>query len=51
MSGPRAVAVIGLDDVVVVETPEAVLVMDRRRSQEARSAAEWFARLASEKQG
>lgn len=50
-SESRPVAVIGLDDVVVVETPEAVLVMDRRRSQEARSAAEWFARLASEKQG
>src|SRR5690606_37973009 len=39
----RPVAVIGLDDVVVVETPEGVLVMDRRRSQDVRLAAEWRA--------
>ncbi|CAN5889983.1 hypothetical protein BH23ACT5_BH23ACT5_03210 [soil metagenome] len=38
----RRLAVIGLDDVVVVETPEAVLVMSRHRAQEVRSAAEWF---------
>lgn len=44
-SESRPVAVIGVDDVVVVETPDAVLVMDRRRAQEVRSAAEWFARL------
>lgn len=44
-SESRPVAVIGLDDVVVVETPEAVLVMDRRRAQDVRSAAEWFAQL------
>jgi mannose-1-phosphate guanylyltransferase / mannose-6-phosphate isomerase len=44
-AGSRPVAVIGLDDVVVVETPEAVLVMDRRRAQDVREAAEWFAAL------
>lgn len=44
-SESRPVAVIGVDDVVVVETPDGVLVMDRRRSQEVRSAAEWFALL------
>ena len=38
----KPVAVIGLADVVVVETPEAVLVMDRRRAQDVREAAEWF---------
>lgn len=42
-SESRPVAVIGVDDVVVVETPDAVLVVDRRRAQEVRSAAEWFA--------
>ncbi len=41
----RPVAVIGLDDVVVVETADAVLVMNRHRAQEVRSAAEWFASL------
>ncbi|MGH2394005.1 MAG: hypothetical protein ACRDGH_11050, partial [Candidatus Limnocylindria bacterium] len=44
----RPIAVIGLDDVVVVETPDAILVMDRRRAQEVRSAAEWFTSLAEE---
>ena len=32
----RLVGVIGLDDVVVVETPDAVLVTDRSRSQEVK---------------
>lgn len=41
----RPVAVLGLDDVIVVETADAVLVMDRRRAQTVRSAAEWFAGL------
>lgn len=44
----RPVAVIGLDDVVVVETPDAVLVMDRRRAQDVRLAAEWFAAPAED---
>lgn len=44
-SGSRPVAVIGLDDVVVVETPEAVLVVSRHRAQDVRAAAEWFDRL------
>ncbi len=33
----RLVGVIGLDDVVVVETPDAVLVADRARSQDVKS--------------
>jgi mannose-1-phosphate guanylyltransferase/mannose-6-phosphate isomerase len=32
----RLVGVIGLDDVVVVETPDAVLVSDRKRSQDVK---------------
>ncbi len=44
----RPVAVVGLDDVVVVETPEAVLVIDRRRAQDVRTVAEWFAGLDPE---
>jgi mannose-1-phosphate guanylyltransferase / mannose-6-phosphate isomerase len=32
----RLVGVVGLDDVVVVETPDAVLVTDRRRSQDVK---------------
>jgi mannose-1-phosphate guanylyltransferase / mannose-6-phosphate isomerase len=32
----RLVGVVGLDDVVVVETPDAVLVADRTRSQEVK---------------
>lgn len=44
----RPVAVIGLSDVVVVETADAVLVMDRRRAQDVRVAADWFAGGESE---
>jgi mannose-1-phosphate guanylyltransferase/mannose-6-phosphate isomerase len=32
----RLVAVVGIDDVVVVETPDAVLVTSRERSQEVK---------------
>lgn len=42
-SAGRPIAVVGIDDVVVVETPEAILVLDRRRAQDVRAAAEWFA--------
>lgn len=42
-SDSRPVAVIGVDDVVVVETDDAVLVVDRRRAQDVRAAAEWYA--------
>jgi mannose-1-phosphate guanylyltransferase len=42
-SESRPVAVIGLDNVVVIETPEGILVMDRERSQDVRLAAEWQA--------
>ena len=34
--GGRMVAVIGLDDVVVVDTPDAVLVTTRSRAQEVK---------------
>ncbi|MBF4161850.1 mannose-1-phosphate guanylyltransferase [Nocardioides acrostichi] len=34
--GERAVAVVGLDDVVVVDTPDAVLVTSRSRAQEVK---------------
>lgn len=44
----KPVAVIGLSDVVVVETPEAVLVMDRRRAQDVRAAAAWFSSIRPE---
>lgn len=44
-SESRPVAVIGVNDVVVVETPQAVLVVDRGRTQDVRRAAEWFTRL------
>ena len=44
-SESRPVAVIGVDDVVVVETPDAILVMDRRRAQDVRLAADWFKTL------
>jgi mannose-1-phosphate guanylyltransferase / mannose-6-phosphate isomerase len=44
----KPVAVIGLSDVVVVETPEAVLVMDRHRAQEVRAAAAWFSSIRPE---
>ncbi|MCU0928718.1 MAG: mannose-1-phosphate guanylyltransferase/mannose-6-phosphate isomerase [Burkholderiaceae bacterium] len=44
----RLVSVIGLDDVVVVETADAVLVADRRRSQEVKKVVE---RLGAEQRG
>ncbi len=46
LSTERTVAVVGLDDVVVVETPDAVLVSSRERVQEVRRIAE---RLRNEK--
>jgi mannose-1-phosphate guanylyltransferase len=33
----RVVAVIGLDDVVVVDTPDALLVMTRERAQDVKA--------------
>lgn len=38
--GDRLVAVIGLDDVVVVDTPDAVLVTTRARAQEVKQVVE-----------
>lgn len=40
LASSRRVAVVGLEDVVVVETPEAVLVLPRRRSQDVKGLAE-----------
>jgi mannose-1-phosphate guanylyltransferase/mannose-1-phosphate guanylyltransferase/mannose-6-phosphate isomerase len=38
----RLVAVVGLDDVVVIETADAVLVMHRDKAQEIKRAIEYF---------
>jgi len=35
-AGGRVVAVIGLEDIVVVDTPDAVLVTSRARAQEVK---------------
>jgi mannose-1-phosphate guanylyltransferase len=35
-AGDRLVAVIGLDDVVVVDTPDALLITSRERSQDVK---------------
>jgi mannose-6-phosphate isomerase-like protein (cupin superfamily) len=40
----RLVAVVGLDDVMVVETPDAVLVADRERSQDVKKIVAALAR-------
>jgi mannose-1-phosphate guanylyltransferase/mannose-6-phosphate isomerase len=40
-SGPR-VAVIGVDDLVIIATPEAVLVARLSEAQRVREAADWF---------
>jgi mannose-1-phosphate guanylyltransferase len=37
-AGNRVVAVVGLDDVVVVDTPDALLVTTRARAQEVKQA-------------
>lgn len=44
----RLVSVVGLQDVVVVETPDAILVSDRSRSQEVKKIV---AKLDAEKRG
>ncbi|WP_141848790.1 mannose-1-phosphate guanylyltransferase [Lapillicoccus jejuensis] len=40
VTGGRVVAVVGLDDVVVVDTPDAVLVMARDRAQDVKKVVE-----------
>ena len=42
-SGPR-VAAIGVEGLVIVATPDAVLVMRPEEAQRVRDAAEWFDR-------
>jgi mannose-1-phosphate guanylyltransferase len=39
-SSGRLVAVVGMDDVVVVDTPDAVLVVPRDRAQEVKAVVE-----------
>jgi mannose-1-phosphate guanylyltransferase len=47
LAGDRFVATIGLRDVIVVDTPEALLVCAADRSQDVRQIAEEFARGAA----
>ena len=44
-SGPR-IAALGVDDLVIVATPEAVLVTRLSQAQRVREAADWFDRQA-----
>ncbi len=44
-SGPR-VAAIGVEGLVIVATPDAILVMKPEEAQRVRDAAEWFDRQA-----
>jgi mannose-1-phosphate guanylyltransferase/mannose-6-phosphate isomerase len=44
----RLVSVVGLDDVIVVETPDAILVADRERSQDVKKIV---AQLGAEQRG
>ncbi len=46
IAGDRLVVTIGLDDVIVVETPEAVLVCSAGKSQQVRTIAEEMAKAA-----
>jgi mannose-1-phosphate guanylyltransferase len=45
----KVVAVVGLDDVVVVDTPDALLVMPRNRAQDVRSVVEALKKSALKK--
>ena len=42
VSSHRFVAAVGLRDTVVVETPDAVLVMNKERSQDVRQVVDWL---------
>jgi mannose-1-phosphate guanylyltransferase/mannose-6-phosphate isomerase len=42
VSNHRFVAAVGLRDTVVVETPDAVLVMNKERSQDVRQVVDWL---------
>lgn len=46
-NGPK-VAAIGVEGLVIVATPEAVLVMKPEEAQRVREAAEWFERLSGD---
>jgi len=43
-AGGRTLAVLGLDDIIVVDTPDAVLVTTRQRAQQVKSLVERLAR-------
>ncbi len=47
LAGGRFVATIGLRDVIVVDTPDALLVCAADRSQDVRQMAEEFARASA----
>lgn len=49
-SESRLVAVIGLQDIVVVETPDAVLVMHKNKSQDVKHATAYFAKQQRKEQ-
>jgi mannose-1-phosphate guanylyltransferase/mannose-6-phosphate isomerase len=46
----RLVSVVGLDDVIVVETPDAVLVADRQRSQDVKNIVNQLGREQRDEQ-
>jgi mannose-1-phosphate guanylyltransferase/mannose-6-phosphate isomerase len=44
-SSSRLIVLLGVKDIVIVETPDAILVIDRARSQETRRVTEELKRL------
>src|SRR5438067_2426598 len=42
-AGGRPVVVLGVDDLVVIDTPDALLICSRQRTQEVKSLVEWLA--------
>lgn len=47
-AGSRLVGLVGVDDLIVVETPDAILVADRRRSQDVKRIVEGLAQSGRE---
>src|SRR5438067_6699090 len=41
--GGRRVVALGVDDLIVVDTPDALLICSRQRTQEVKSLVEWLA--------
>jgi hypothetical protein len=48
-SNSRLMVLLGVKDIVVVDTPDALLVIDRTRSQDTRRVTEELKRLGLEK--